>query len=112
MHEELESALNELEGPLRRAVEQVRAEPVPQEGLERSLEQAGRLPMQNVTNRAPQYHVAFAGLVGLAASVLIALIFWPASRKGSLAMANAGRCSCAIDANASSISSSVLARKM
>src|SRR5207248_2897671 len=59
--------------------------PVPQEGLERSLEQAGRLPMQNVANRAPQYHVAFAGLVGLAASVLIALIFWPMSKKGSLA---------------------------
>src|ERR1700730_7964642 len=89
MHEELESALNELEGPRRRAVEQVREAPVLQEAMERSLEHAGRLPMQNLRSRWSQHNVPFAGLVGLAATVLVAVVFWPNSKNEDLASAKA-----------------------
>src|SRR5437588_803039 len=87
MHETNEPTLNELEGPLLWAVEQVRAEPAPEEAMERSLEAAGRLPMQNIATRRSQHNVAFAGLVGLAATMLIAVLFWPSSRNEDLVSA-------------------------
>src|SRR5947209_7162309 len=77
MHEHSEPALNELEGSLRQAVEQVRAEPAPEDAVIRSMHQASQLPQYAISRRWSQYRLGFAGLVGLAATVLIVFVFGP-----------------------------------
>jgi hypothetical protein len=77
MHEHSEPALNELEGSLRQAVEQVRAEPAPQEAVDRSMHQASQLSQDLISRRWSQYRLAVAGLVGLAATVLVVFVFGP-----------------------------------
>ena len=69
MHENHEPILNELDGVLRQAVERVRAEAAPADAMDRSLERAGEIPMKKLER------LTFAALIGLAATVLIALIF-------------------------------------
>jgi hypothetical protein len=87
MPENHEPIMNELQAPLRGAVERVRAESVPEEAMGRSLEQARRLSMKDLRSTWTRHNVPAAGALGLAASLLIAILFWPRPHQEELALA-------------------------
>ena len=66
--------LQELEVPLRQAVEQVRNQPVPMEPLRRALDRAGK--MSEPRSRTWWQRRPVVALAGVAAALLVAIVLW------------------------------------
>jgi len=65
-------ALNELSDPLRRAVEHIRSQPVPQENMERAVDRASAIhvaPPRRWFNLRPEIQIR----VAVAAAILVAV---------------------------------------
>jgi hypothetical protein len=68
-------ALEELEGTLRQAVEQVRSQTVPENAVQRAVDRARVISIPRTINRRPWR--AIAAWVGLAAAVMVGVQLWP-----------------------------------
>jgi hypothetical protein len=71
-----QAPLDELKQPLRKAVEQVRAQLVPPEAQERALDKARTLRATKPRVQRPRFRRDLLAVAGLAASVMIGLAIW------------------------------------